>query len=39
MSKWKKLSGINEKFDREVAALGQEMKSEFSEVKAMIKFS
>jgi len=30
---------LNEKFDREIAALRQEMKSEFSEVKAMIKFS
>lgn len=31
--------GLNEKLDREAGALRQEMRAEFSEVKAMIKFS
>ena len=30
---------LNEKFDREIGALRHEMKTEFNEVKSMIKFS
>jgi len=33
------VANVNEKLDREVTFLRQEMKSEFGEVKAMIKFS